>query len=237
MIFGAILAGGTGNRINISDMPKQFFPLGSKPIIIHTLEKFLLCSRFDAVYLGVHPDWVLYMDDLVTKYIDPCHKIHIVAGGDDRNCTIMNIAHAIEMEYGENEEHFIVTHDAVRPFISLRILEENVDAVLRYDAVDTVIPATDTIVHSENGELITEIPNRKNMYQGQTPQSFRVKKIIALYQDLSREEKAILTDACKICVVRDEPVYMVKGDVSNFKITTVNDYEVAKAMVGGMRGD
>ena len=45
MIFGAILAGGTGSRMNISEMPKQFLPLGGKPIIIHTLEKFLICGR------------------------------------------------------------------------------------------------------------------------------------------------------------------------------------------------
>ena len=56
MIFGAILAGGTGSRMNIADMPKQFLPLGDKPIILHTLEKFLLCDRMDRVYVGVHPD-------------------------------------------------------------------------------------------------------------------------------------------------------------------------------------
>ena len=53
MIFGAILAGGTGSRMNIADMPKQFLPLGDKPIVVHTLEKFLLCGQFDAIYLGI----------------------------------------------------------------------------------------------------------------------------------------------------------------------------------------
>ena len=56
MIFGAILAGGVGSRMNIADRPKQFLQLGDKPIIVHTLEKFLLCSRLDRVYVGVHPN-------------------------------------------------------------------------------------------------------------------------------------------------------------------------------------
>ena len=69
MIFGAILAGGTGSRMNIADMPKQFLPLGYKPIILHTLEKFLLCDKMDRVYVGVHPDWVGHMQDLLERQV------------------------------------------------------------------------------------------------------------------------------------------------------------------------
>ena len=91
----------------------------------------------------------------------------------------------------------------------------------------------DTIVVSENGETISQIPDRRLMYQGQTPQSFRISLLKRLYQSLDEEEKAILTDACKICVVRQTPVRLVEGDVSNLKITTVSDYKIAQAMVGG----
>ena len=62
MVFGAILAGGTGSRMHMGNMPKQFLMLGDKPIIIHTLEKFLTCSKFDRIYLGVHKDWTCYVD-------------------------------------------------------------------------------------------------------------------------------------------------------------------------------
>lgn len=79
MIFGAILAGGSGSRMNISEMPKQFLPLGDKPIVIHTLEKFLICGRFDAVYVGVHPNWVLHMEDLLGRYITQRDRVHITA--------------------------------------------------------------------------------------------------------------------------------------------------------------
>lgn len=234
MIFGAILAGGVGSRMNIADRPKQFLQLGDKPIIVHTLEKFLLCTRLDRVYVGVHPNWLLHMQDLLDKYVpDQKDMVTLVPGGGDRNDTIMNIASQIEKDFGESDDHIIVTHDSVRPFVTMRIIEENIDAALQYGAVDTVIEATDTIVVSEDAKIITEIPNRKKMFQGQTPQSFNLKLLKELYNDLTDEEKGILTDACKICVVRNKPVHLVRGEVSNLKITTISDYKIAQAMIGG----
>ena len=234
MIFGAILAGGVGSRMNISDMPKQFLPLGNKPIIIHTLEKFILCNQIDEMYIGVHPNWLGHMNDLIEKYVRiRKENIHVIAGGSDRNSTIMNIIAAIEKEYGDSDEHYIVTHDSVRPFVSARIINDNIESVLKYKACDTVIPATDTIVESIDGDKITEIPNRAWMYQGQTPQSFQITLLKKWYSELMDDEKAILTDACKMGVVRGGEIHLVKGEVSNFKITTVPDYKIAQAMIGG----
>ena len=232
MIFGAILAGGVGSRMNISDMPKQFLPLGDKAIITHTVEKFLTCSRFDKIYIGVHADWVLYTRDILSKYIEN-DNIIVVSGGEDRNGTIINIITAIEDEFGADDKNIIVTHDSVRPFVTKRIIEDNIDAALRYGACDTVTAAVDTIVVSQDGNRISDIPDRSLMYQGQTPQSFNISLLKRLYNDLSEDEKKILTDACKICVVRDTPVQLVFGEISNMKITTVEDYKVAQSMIGG----
>ena len=70
------------------------------------------------------------------------------------------------------------------------------------------------------------------MYQGQTPQSFKAKKLREVYSSLSRDEKEVLTDACKIYVLKGEPVHLVEGDVSNIKITYPHDLRVAEAMLG-----
>lgn len=235
MIFGAILAGGTGSRMGLTNMPKQFLELGDKPIIIHTLQKFLLNLKFDVIYLGVHENWTGYMEDLIEKYIvdeENKNRIKIISGGADRNSTIMNIVEDIEKNYILTNEDIIVTHDAVRPFITSRILEENIEISLKYGAGDTVIPAIDTIVVSENNEIIKEIPNRQYMYQGQTPQSFKILELKNLYNELSKEEKEILTDACKIFVLKGKEVHLVRGEISNLKITTQEDYKIAQAMIG-----
>lgn len=67
MIYAGILAGGTGTRMGISNMPKQFLELGKKPILIHTIEKFLLEPEIEKIVVGVHEDWVSHAEDLVEK--------------------------------------------------------------------------------------------------------------------------------------------------------------------------
>lgn len=232
MIYAGILAGGTGTRMGISNMPKQFLDLGNKPIIIHTIEKFLLEPEIEKIVVGVHEDWISHAEDLVEEYISTFKdRIIIVAGGSDRNTTIENIIKAID-DYKElTNEDIVITHDSVRPFITLRIIKDNIRLAKECDAVDTVVEAVDTIVESTNGEYITNIPNRAHYYQGQTPQSFRCKDFLSLYNSLTSEEKQILTDACKIFVIKGKEVALAKGEYSNLKITTVTDLKIAKSML------
>ena len=124
MIYAGILAGGTGSRMGITDMPKQFLDLGGRPILIHTVEKFLLVHEIQKIVLGIHPDWVTYTEDLVDKYLSSYKdRILVVEGGSDRNSTIENIITAIDELQPLTEEDIIVTHDSVRPFVSLKTIQ------------------------------------------------------------------------------------------------------------------
>ncbi|COD74590.1 cytidylyltransferase [Streptococcus pneumoniae] len=246
MIYAGILAGGTGTRMGISNLPKQFLELGDRPILIHTIEKFVLEPSIEKIVVGVHGDWVLHAEDLVDKYL-PLHKerIIITKGGADRNTSIENIIEAIDAYRPLTPEDIVVTHDSVRPFITLRMIQDSIKLAQNHDAVDTVVEAVDTvveavdtvveavdtIVESTNGQFITGIPNRAHLYQGQTPQTFRCKDFMDLYGSLSDEEKEILTDACKIFVIKGKDVALAKGEYSNLKITTVTDLKIAKSMI------
>ena len=232
MIYAGILAGGTGTRMGISNMPKQFLELGKKPILIHTIEKFLLEPEIEKIVVGVHEDWVSHAEDLVEKYVSAfADRIIITPGGVDRNTTIENIINRINEYKPLTDEDIIVTHDSVRPFITLRIIKDNIRLAKESDAVDTVVEAVDTIVESTNGEYISNIPNRAHYYQGQTPQSFKCLDFLNLYNSLDEEEKQILTDACKIFVIKGKKVALAKGEYSNIKITTVTDLKIAKSML------
>ena len=232
-IFGVILAGGKGSRMGNVEKPKQFMELGGKPILVHTVEKFVIQPGFDEIIVLSPKQWLNHTQDILRKYIPGVDKIRVIAGGDTRNETIMNAIDYIEKQFGLTDETIIVTHDSVRPFISHRILEENIQAAMEYGACDTVVPATDTIVCSENGEIISDIPDRSKMYQGQTPQSFKAKKLKELYVSLSEKEKEILTDACKIMVLKGEKVQLIEGEVCYIKITYPYDMKVAEALLGG----
>ena len=166
------------------------------------------------------------------KHIPEGKKITVIAGGSSRNGTLENAIEFIESNYETDENTVIVTHDAVRPFLTHRIIEENVEAALSHGACDTVIPATDTIVESMDGKIISSIPDRSKMYQGQTPQSFRLKELERVLSSLTEDEKAILTDACKIFSIKNKDVFMVNGEVFNIKITYPYDLKVAHTLLG-----
>lgn len=230
-VFAAILAGGIGTRMGNVEKPKQYLNISGKPIIIHTIEKFILNEDMEAIIVLTPKQWINHTKDLVKKHIPTVNNIFVIEGGADRNGTIMNAIDFIEKNYTLDDDTVIVTHDSVRPFVSHRIIADNVEFAIKYGACDTVIPASDTIVRSEGGEIITEIPDRSQMYQGQTPQSFKAKKLKDMYLGLTEDEKKILTDACKIMVLKGEKVYLVTGETSNMKITYPYDLKVAEALL------
>ena len=233
MIYAEILAGGKGSRMGNTEMPKQFLMLGNKPIFIHTVEQFLLNRRIEKILICCPEQWVAYTKDTIKKYIKDTSKIVVVKGGATRNDTILNGISYIEDHFGLNDDDIVLTHDAVRPFLNQRIIDDNIDGALKYGAVDTVVEAFDTIVHSVNGQTITDIPIRSEMYQGQTPQSFNIKKLVSFFSSLTDEEKNILTDACKALVIKGTDVHLVRGEVYNIKITTQYDLKVANGLVEG----
>ena len=231
MIFAAILAGGIGSRMGGTDTPKQFLPLGKKPVIIHTIEKFVINENIDKTIVLIPKNFIAHTDNLIGEYIGDNEDIIVIEGGDTRNDTLMNSIRYIEDNFGIDDESIILTHDSVRPFVTHRIIQDNIDAAKKYGACDTVIPATDTIVESINGKIIESIPVRDYYYQGQTPQSFNIKKLFNLINSLTEAEANILTDACKIFTLKDEDVYLVEGEVTNIKITYPYDLKLANTIL------
>lgn len=233
MVFGVILAGGVGSRMGNIDKPKQYLHIGKKPIIVHTVEKFIINDKFDRVIVLCPKQWISYTKEMFAKYLPDNDNIVIIQGGDTRNETILNSILYIEENYGLDEETVVVTHDAVRPFVTHRILEDNIEFAVKGFACDTIIPAADTIVESQDGEFLSKIPDRSKYYQGQTPQSFRAKRFKELYLSLTDDERAILTDACKVFVVKGEPVAIVRGETFNIKVTYQYDLQLAETLLGG----
>ena len=231
MTIAAILAGGIGSRMGNLGTPKQYLVVGGKPILVHTVEKFWVHPEVDHVVVLTPAAWVGRTDDILRKFLPKNHGVAVIAGGDSRNNTLRN-ALAYVKEHFEGDDHVLITHDAVRPFVTHRIITDNIAAALKYGACDTVIPAVDTIVRSDDGEMISDIPPRKSMYQGQTPQSFRCAELTLLMDSLTKEEEAVLTDACKIFALKNAAVALVRGEVHNIKITYPHDLKVAHALLG-----
>lgn len=231
MVFAGIVAGGCGSRMTCSEIPKQFIEIGGEAIIIRTLKSFLAVGEIDMVYIGIKADWHDYMDKLLARSDIETSRVCIVDGGSDRNGTVMNIVGAITERFGENDDDIILTHDAVRPFVSDKIIRDNISAAAKFSACGTYLHAVDTIVRSDGG-IVESVLDRSCLFQAQTPQSFGVKALRKCYAGLSDEKKALLTDTCSIFTACGEDIYIVEGDVLNFKITTNNDLILANAVAG-----
>lgn len=233
MNFALILAGGSGQRMGNLDMPKQFLLLDNKAILLHTLEKFFVFrNKIDRVIVATHPQWIAYTKDLIKgNFQEESTFFEVIAGGETRHETVKIGFEHIKEHYDLSEKDMILTHDAVRPFISYRIIKDNIESTLKYGAVDTVIPAVDTIVCSKDGIEIADIPNRSEYYQGQTPQSFFIKDLIEVYEQFSNEQLEATTDVAKLYRLLNKSVHLVMGEQMNFKITTPFDLSMARALL------
>lgn len=234
MVYGLILAGGIGKRMGDITKPKQFMNIADKPIIIHTVEKFCLFDEMKEIIVLCPKEWIEHTKSLIKKYLKGSKNIVVIEGGTTRNETIMNGIDYIDSKGNLDDDTIIVTHDAVRPFVTYRMIKENIEVAEGCGACDTVIKATDTIVESKDGEMLSDIPDRERFYQGQTPQTFKAKELRNLYNELSDREKEILTDACKIFVLSGKKVKMVDGETFNIKITYPYDIAVAESLMGGI---
>ncbi len=231
MIFGAILAGGTGSRMANHGIPKQFIELCGKPIIIRTIEKMLSVESFDYLFIAIHPDYTDYLKDLLSNYgFENNSKIKIVSGGKERIDSIQNVINGIS-ELSTSDDDVIIMHDAVRPFVSVEILENSIKTASEYGACVATVPAVDTMyVLDENG-FISGFPDRKTLFNGQAPDSFKVGVLTNALNSLTEEERKTITGTVQICSAKGYKIKTIAGDYKNIKITTENDLSVAEGIL------
>lgn len=237
MIYGAMLAGGVGSRMKSATIPKQFLEVDGQPIILYTLRNMLKVKRFDYIYIATHKDYIAYMEDMVKKYADTPEKVRIIEGGKERMDSIKNVTDAIVEDCGLHEEDVIVIHDAVRPLVTEKILNDSIDAAGEYGACVCGVPAVDTMLYSEDGKVVTDIPERSKLYNGQAPDSFRLKRFLEMQENLTEEQKKKITGTSQICTMNHQPIYIIEGDAINFKLTTDGDLLIFKSIIGENKED
>ena len=203
MIYGAMLAGGVGSRMKSAVIPKQFLEVDGKPIIIYTLQNMLKVDRFDYIYIATHKDYLAYM----------------------------KVTDAILKDEGVHEDDVIVIHDAVRPLVTEKILNDSIDAAGTYGACVCGLPAVDTMLYSEDGKVVTTIPERSKLFNGQAPDSFSLPRFLEMQANLTEEQREVITGTSQICTMNNQPIYIIEGDPLNFKLTTDGDLLIFKSII------
>lgn len=229
-VYCAILAGGSGTRLN-SPIPKQFLKIGGIPIIIRSIKAMLADERIEELWIGSNGDWLELAKEQIAEYIGDDERIHLCIGGADREGTMLNVLKGIGDSHNLSDDDIILVHDAVRPFAPQRIIDDVLNEMQYCDVCNTVIPVNDTLVKSDDGKVVSGMPDRSVLFAGQSPQGFRINTLINAFNSLSPEMRKQLTETTKVCFVQDIPVHIVRGEFYNFKITTPYDMVQAEGVI------
>jgi 2-C-methyl-D-erythritol 4-phosphate cytidylyltransferase len=219
--YAIILAGGAGERMD-SPTPKQFLKLAGLTVIEHTLQVFDSHPRIDDIFIVCNPKYRLLMEELLLRR--PQKKVsRILSGGGSR----MESSRAGVFAVPEDEAK-VLLHDAVRPFVSARVISDCLDALDRFAAVDVAIAATDTIIEVNDVNCIASIPSRSLLRQGQTPQGFRAGVIKKAHRLAANERSISVTDDCGLILRYGlGNIHVVQGENKNIKITHTEDLFLA----------
>lgn len=217
-----VLAGGVGVRVGLG-IPKQLIRIAGKAIVEHTLEALTASPLIDEVLIMMNAGSIHELDHLLGNERFP-KLTRILPGGETRNDTTQLALAAID-----GDDTKVLFHDAVRPFIDERIIQDCVEALDRFDAVDTAIPSADTIIRVDEGQLITDIPDRSRLRRGQTPQAFRLGTIRRAYELAVLDPGFRATDDCGVVFqyLPDTPIFVVDGTPENMKVTEQIDVHIA----------
>lgn len=217
--IAVILAGGSGKRAG-GDMPKQFFKIAGKTILEYSLKKFEDNSRINEIVVVGNPAYLENIRQIVQKRNLPKVK-HILPGGEERYHSVL-----AALEVYKNTPCNVLIHDAVRPMVSGRIIDEVIQNLQDCNAVNVAIPATDTIIEVDPaGGYITGIPDRSRLYQVQTPQGFNTRILYNAYSQALNDPSFTTTDDCSVIrkYAPQEKIKIVKGENTNIKLTYPED--------------
>ncbi len=223
-----ITAGGLGKRFGsegVDKLPKQFIPLLGKPLIVHCAQRFESSELIKEIILVVPDGWGDYTkNDIVEKFkLSKVSKI--ISGGKERQHSVKNGLNALS-----NKPEIVVIHDAVRPFVTLDIIEEVIREADKSGGAIAAFPSTDTIKKSSPKYFIENTVPRDNVWFAQTPQAFRYDVLKQAFEKAA-QDGYLGTDESLLVERLGMEVKLVKSSKYNFKITTPEDFEIGELIL------
>lgn len=222
-----ILAGGVGSRMGV-DRPKQYLVVNEKPIIVYCLEIFEKHTNIDKIVIVVSDEWKDYVIENADKY-----GITKVCGyapaGRTRQHSIYNGLKAAEENAPDTD--VVIIHDAARPLVSDKIIDDCITGAVEDDGAMPVISVKDTIYQSKDGKSIDKLLKRSELFAGQAPESFDFRKYLDIHNSVTDDEIAATAGSSEIAYRHGMKVRLVEGSERNFKITTIEDLETFETIV------
>ncbi len=221
-IYAIIVAGGSGSRMK-SEIPKQFLPLKGKPILIHTVEKFLQVPDIQIIVVLPKNDIEYWNEITATNEIIQTYKnaIKITVGGASRFQSVKNGLINIKTD------GLVAVHDGVRPLINLEIIQNSFKVAAEKGSAVTSVWVKDSVRQFDNDGESAAL-DRTKLKLVQTPQTFQVGLMKKAFET---EEQAFFTDCASVLEFAGEKITLIDGAYENIKITTPEDMLVAEAFL------
>ena len=211
--IGVILAAGNGLRFG-GNVPKQFVVLQNKAVLRHSVETFMKVKSIDEIVLIVNKNYIENYLEII-KLLNYTKDLFLVEGGETRQDSVKKGIDYLATKY---DEAIVLVHDAARPFVTEKIINDNVDAVKNFICCTTAIPCKDSVYLVNDGKFTQEL-KRDSVYLAQTPQS----SYLSIYKKALDEINEIYTDDAALFSKLGYVPHIVPGDPKNIKITFPDD--------------
>lgn len=221
----ALILPAAGNSTRMGgDVRKPLIELLGEPVLCHTLRRFQGLIGLEQVIIVAHPDDVPKIKTAHWVTLRACGATGIIEGGARRQDSVARGLEALHPGI-----QIVLIHDAVRPFVPRRAIEESVRSAAEHGAAVVAVPVTDTIKRAR-GESTSETVPRGELWAAQTPQVFRTDLIRRAYAEAARTGFEC-TDDAELVERLGVEVRLVRGSFENFKITTSEHLRVAEALL------
>lgn len=230
-----LLSGGIGSRLH-SDVPKQYIRIGGRMLITYTLTELMKTPLIDRILIVARQEWHGCIMADIMENVGSFDKIMGFAiPGFNRQMSIINGMQEICEELSVTDEDTVFIHDAVRPLLSGKQVEDCFDALAGHDGVMPALPMKDTVYISRKKETVTGLLDRNQIFAGQAPELFRFKKYYRANMELTPERLAAINGSTEPAILAGLDIAMIVGDENNFKVTTPEDLERFRNLVNSGR--
>lgn len=230
MNYALIFAGGVGSRMNAKARPKQFLEIHGKPIIIHTIEYFEEHLEIDAICIVVVEEWLEYTKKLIERYNIKKVKWLVKGGKSALESQYIGL-NSIKMSKDYSKDDIVLIHDGVRPLINKQVITDCINGVKEYGSAVIVAPAIETIVQSDEENMIIKTFPRSKCQLARAPQSFKIGEILDVHIKAKFENVYDFVDSTSMMLYYGYKIHTIEGPVENIKVTNPIDFYICRALL------